>query len=100
MFGLQGRFDDLLLPKNFPRLAVQAKQNSFLSLERRDREDPVLPNNRRSVTDARQSGFPDEVAAAAPVDGNVFFQTGAVEPQPAPAGPILGASGQWPSESQ
>jgi hypothetical protein len=38
----------------------------------------------------RQLGLPDHVAGGAPIERDIGFEAGAVEPRPTPTGPVLG----------
>src|SRR5205085_7562090 len=49
VFGFQRRTDDGLLPKYFPPLSLQTKQDTLLGVEGGNRKDALLPNNGRSM---------------------------------------------------
>jgi len=100
VFSFQRRPQHGFLPTDGAAAAVQAKQDPLLRVQGRDGEQIIRPQDRRSVTRARQGGFPNDVARGRPMNGNFLFQAGSVQTRSAPARPILGANWSWPTEEE
>ena len=94
MDGLERGLEDCLSPADGAVVAVETEQYPFsLVLEGADREDPVVPDDRRGVSGCGDGGLPGDVFTRLPVpfDRHAFFIAGSVSAWSAPGLPVIGA---------
>ena len=90
MFAFHWRGDDRFLPENPSIGAVQTEKDARLLLRNGcDREDAIVPNNRRGVTKPGQLGFPCDIIAGIPSARDTRFEARAVTAWSAPARPVF-----------
>src|SRR5437868_1300214 len=88
MLLFQGCRDDEALPEDFACLTIERHKHTIV-VHSRDHEQSVAPDDRRGMTDPWNFSFPTDIARGAPMNWNIFFQTGAIPARSAPGGPIF-----------
>ena len=87
---LQFRGQDRLAPEDLSCAAVEREQDALLAFgQGRGRENPIIPDDWRTVPGAWNNGLPGDVAGGAPLRGGARFQTGSITTRSTPGGPVL-----------